>query len=192
MRGRGGAWCVSILSQPEGRELHSPQRGLLLPLVFQSSPSPKAGSYRPIRALGQLRATFQSSPSPKAGSYNRYSLLPFSHNCFNPLPARRPGATNRTTYNVTVEVFQSSPSPKAGSYVIASWTTKNESSFNPLPARRPGATVSLFKEYLEQYVSILSQPEGRELRCLVCFSPTFYGTVSILSQPEGRELRWQV
>ncbi len=37
---------VSILSQPEGRELHSLIVARLASPVFQSSPSPKAGSYQ--------------------------------------------------------------------------------------------------------------------------------------------------
>ncbi len=37
------------------------------------------------------------------------------------------------------------------------------------------------------YVSILSQPEGRELRFIRAFFDV-KGFVSILSQPEGREL----
>ena len=93
------------------------------------------------------------------------------------------GTTNLLT------AFQSSPSPKAGSYV--GWRAKRPAygevsilsqpegrelhvalllaaltlwCFNPLPARRPGATV-LFRagEGMAQ-VSILSQPEGRELQ----------------------------
>ena len=36
---------VSILSQPEGRELQVLQMKKMLQMKFQSSPSPKAGSY---------------------------------------------------------------------------------------------------------------------------------------------------
>ncbi len=59
--------------------------------------------------------------------------------------------------------------------------------FNPLPARRPGATVDIQNLIDVVQVSILSQPEGREL--LKEF-PQLKGfiNVSILSQPEGREL----
>ncbi len=60
---------VSILSQPEGRELRLEHNLLYLDMSFQSSPSPKAGSY---------------------SSSNSISLINPS---FNPLPARRPGAT---------------------------------------------------------------------------------------------------
>ncbi len=39
-------WCdVSILSQPEGRELPLGAWSIGVPSTFQSSPSPKAGSY---------------------------------------------------------------------------------------------------------------------------------------------------
>ena len=134
-----GGW-VSILSQPEGREL------------------PK--HFLKIRLL----PAFQSSPSPKAGSYLSSFCHPWVRKGFNPLPARRPGATacipraSRValvsilsqpegrelqplniipTYGI---VFQSSPSPKAGSY----W-------------------FSRILYLLTESVSILSQPEGREL-----------------------------
>ncbi len=61
-------------------------------------------------------------------------------------------------------MFQSSPSPKAGSY--------------------SGETEA----WLLPYVSILSQPEGRELPWpMNAILRTL--RVSILSQPEGRELR---
>ncbi len=131
--------------------------------------------------------------------------------CFNPLPARRPGATqNRNEDDYLDEVsilsqpegrelldcldllgmilqFQSSPSPKAGSYLALQTIYFLISSFNPLPARRPGATRALGYKYVEVTVSILSQPEGRELHERP--SATSSGlSVSILSQPEGREL----
>ncbi len=60
---------VSILSQPEGRELHAPCRPGDMPFLFQSSPSPKAGSYPLFRRSALPIFEFQSSPSPKAGSY---------------------------------------------------------------------------------------------------------------------------
>ncbi len=39
------------------------------------------------------RLLFQSSPSPKAGSYIIILHIKILGKCFNPLPARRPGAT---------------------------------------------------------------------------------------------------
>ena len=86
-----------------------------------------------------------------------------------------------------VFLFQSSPSPKAGSYEFDGALEARLNGFNPLPARRPGATVNYLHQFIFPKVSILSQPEGREL---------LLGTdlhragqeVSILSQPEGREL----
>ncbi len=62
-------------------------------------------------------------------------------------------------------MFQSSPSPKAGSYC-----------FHYRPRRRVVV------------VSILSQPEGRELLSMEQMH-VWLLSVSILSQPEGRELR---
>ncbi len=111
------AWRVSILSQPEGRELPLPLADNCRELQFQSSPSPKAGSYIPI---------------PNAWEH--------------------------------VQEFQSSPSPKAGSYVTPQPGTTHLRRFNPLPARRPGATSRHIISPLLFSVSILSQPEGRELR----------------------------
>ena len=84
---------VSILSQPEGRELHTREAAVAEAAAFQSSPSPKAGSYGPILPSGLVLR------------------------CFNPLPARRPGATYLFHAVFVVFKFQSSPSPKAGSYV---------------------------------------------------------------------------
>ncbi len=84
---------VSILSQPEGRELQGKTFYNTNLKTFQSSPSPKAGSYiHPAEQILRVlevsilsqpegrellandanriqRRLFQSSPSPKAGSY---------------------------------------------------------------------------------------------------------------------------
>ena len=107
---------------------------------------------------------FQSSPSPKAGSY---TIL----------------ATNPTA----ITLFQSSPSPKAGSYILLKRLIREQTRFNPLPARRPGATANPDERDDILAVSILSQPEGRELRYMG-FASVVIVPVSILSQPEGREL----
>jgi len=89
---------------------------------------------------------------------------------------------------IIIIMFQSSPSPKAGSYTNC-------------PKVFSTACVSILsqpegRELLRrdvafiggQGVSILSQPEGRELRVDVPFISDGV-IVSILSQPEGRELR---
>ncbi len=107
--------------------------------------------------------------------------------CFNPLPARRPGATSPGNNLPPLALFQSSPSPKAGSYLLVSCCVCGVQSFNPLPARRPGATPAGESVSRRQPVSILSQPEGRELREWGGKSHVII-RVSILSQPEGREL----
>ncbi len=178
---------VSILSQPEGRELLREAADVLVDEWFQSSPSPKAGSYGLVRLccityivsiLSQPEGrelptlfeglvtglVFQSSPSPKAGSYVT---------CF--------------TLCLLLLRFQSSPSPKAGSYQKSGAGRSNCIRFNPLPARRPGATRIGHESVCDDYVSILSQPEGRELHLSGKWAGAGYG-VSILSQPEGREL----
>ncbi len=154
---------VPILSQPEGQELPR-SIAVVLQILFQSSPSPKARSYLPGSCPGRRSPSvpilsqpegqelpdaiatlvadfwFQSSPSPKARSYpsKAYEAM---------LP----------------HWFQSSPSPKARSYL---WPAKI------LQLRR---------------VPILSQPEGQELlhHHLQRLS---YWRVPILSQPEGQEL----
>ncbi len=117
---RSKGQAVSILSQPEGRELLHRSWRWACTLRFQSSPSPKAGSYIDTERSNKYQAAFQSSPSPKAGSYSRLS---------DPLIAERR--------------FQSSPSPKAGSYRRLNKTAQCRGRFNPLPARRPGATQAL-------------------------------------------------
>ncbi len=108
-------------------------------LEFQSSPSPKAGSYLQWMAKYMEWLQFQSSPSPKAGSYARPQGYGAALPRFNPLPARRPGATPFDNLCVSRDKFQSSPSPKAGSYTS------------------PNTNHHVVD------VSILSQPEGREL-----------------------------
>ncbi len=114
---------------------------------------------------GSTTLLFQSSPSPKAGSYFRMPGYPPPTRRFNPLPARRPGATN----DICIEIP-----------VLAR--------FNPLPARRPGATKGRVRLLRGTAVSILSQPEGREL-LLDARGKSLDIHVSILSQPEGRELQ---
>ncbi len=157
--------------------------------MFQSSPSPKAGSYRPMGVWLSQRPKFQSSPSPKAGSYGINGRRKTIGGGFNPLPARRPGATrNFETLSAATPSFQSSPSPKAGSYLRLRLLMAMQTSFNPLPARRPGATCGGRGYRGSAVVSILSQPEGRELRP-GCRRNIQRSHVSILSQPEGRELR---
>ena len=157
-------------------------------IPFQSSPSPKAGSYRDFDRQVFFQITFQSSPSPKAGSYPRSG-----------------------SFVSTAEAFQSSPSPKAGSYQIRHegaashrvsilsqpegrelpWNKielKVPSMFQSSPSPKAGSYAQFHVEDgEEQEVSILSQPEGRELPD-VPLPDDFNRIVSILSQPEGREL----
>ena len=178
---------VSILSQPEGRELRE------LPVIYTMQQKVSILSQPEGRELLQefLRIQtdewFQSSPSPKAGSYPSPAKNTPGLSSFNPLPARRPGATQFFRRN---------------RFILPS--------FNPLPARRPGATYPSHVPDTPASVSILSQPEGRELRRIRCslacrtrFNPlparrpgatqklrllARWAIVSILSQPEGREL----
>ncbi len=106
---------VSILSQPEGRELHR---------------------LHPIQAL-QGFVSILSQPEGRELQIRAW-IWPWVEG-FNPLPARRPGATVIRGDVRCCLMFQSSPSPKAGSYLSR--------------ARTPACSK----------VSILSQPEGREL-----------------------------
>ncbi len=46
---------VSILSQPEGRELQRRKTRSGTQAQFQSSPSPKAGSYRGLQIIGKAK-----------------------------------------------------------------------------------------------------------------------------------------
>ena len=181
-------------------------------ITFQSSPSPKAGSYKApedeewdagaVSILSQPEGrellviawtkyagmSFQSSPSPKAGSY-----------------FLDPG---KFFFDV---LFQSSPSPKAGSYsppwcplrreevsilsqpegreLRAQWVTViAEEQFQSSPSPKAGSYPDGRAFNTSIQVSILSQPEGRELR-MPRGASGFPLPVSILSQPEGRELR---
>ncbi len=108
---------------------------------------------------------FQSSPSPKAGSYPSQAAQVFAF-AYVSILSQPEGRELPAPWSspMCITKFQSSPSPKAGSYL---------------------STSSLSS--LLCGVSILSQPEGRELL------ESLYTTlqllrVSILSQPEGREL----
>ena len=132
--------AVSILSQPEGREL--PIARCLGPKCykFQSSPSPKAGSYASLVSAGSCILAFQSSPSPKAGSYWLLTSPSSVGNCVSIL---------------------SQPEGRELRRIRCSLACRTR--FNPLPARRPGATQKLRLLARWAIVSILSQPEGREL-----------------------------
>src|SRR6516165_4675749 len=61
--------------------------------MFQSSPGPKAGRYRPFAAKPAWGDWFQSSPGPKAGRYAGRTRGAERASGFNPRPAPRPGAT---------------------------------------------------------------------------------------------------
>ncbi len=157
------------------------------PQKFQSSPSPKAGSYADAShccKYGSVSILSQPEGRELHNTSNGLSRI-FS---FNPLPARRPGATFFSEISWPLIWFQSSPSPKAGSYVASAVTIEPGEKvsilsqpegrelpcaglaievvrcFNPLPARRPGATLLHLSDANSDAVSILSQPEGRELR----------------------------
>ncbi len=55
--------CVSILSQPEGRELLFRPSTNLRSQKFQSSPSPKAGSYKEVDDIAErVRVSILSQP----------------------------------------------------------------------------------------------------------------------------------
>ena len=112
---------VSILSQPEGRELLSRYRGAAALRSFNPLPARRPGATHNVPRCRPPVQGFQSSPSPKAGSYQiKYTVKHMTPCSFNPLPARRPGATRVI--------------PPRLHFCRC---------FNPLPARRPGATVSI-------------------------------------------------
>ena len=67
-------------------------------------------------------------------------------------------------------MFQSSPVPKDGCNLSAKSRSISESSFNPHPSRRTGATGAKWYLLLEQWVSILTRPEGRVQRARACAS----------------------
>ena len=194
---------VSILSQPEGRELRNASGLRPSSFSFQSSPSPKAGSYYHVQRPNHPVSSFNPLPARRPGATSIQSCCHVGMTSFNPLPARRPGATGADrlkSKGVTVSIlsqpegrelhhvqrpnhpvsrFQSSPSPKAGSYHGRPKQRPHHIRFNPLPARRPGATRDMQVHVFILLVSILSQPEGRELPSAIlmmccdtaCFNP---------------------
>ncbi len=117
MQDKSLAW-VSILSQPEGRELHITSFFTEGSSMFQSSPSPKAGSYRVylvqfpffqlVSILSQPEGRELRLVEARLKNLDGVSILSQPEGrelqlearrihtiflCFNPLPARRPGAT---------------------------------------------------------------------------------------------------
>ena len=155
--------------------------------MFQSSPSPKAGSY--IEKENSSAAVAVSILSqPEGRELRRSSVAITSCSGFNPLPARRPGATNVKRFASGIQDVSILSQPE-GRELLA----------------HPAVTVQY------DIVSILSQPEGRELHVEKYLAPVlplfqsspspkagsycsslghrrFSSVVSILSQPEGREL----
>ena len=86
--------------------------------MFQSSPSPKAGSYMSYKITYSQFVKFQSSPSPKAGSYESFESV------FNKVTVSilsQPEGRELRYIHIIPAIktyeFQSSPSPKAGSYI---------------------------------------------------------------------------
>ena len=135
-------YLVPILSRPEGPELHAKYRRDSIMPKFQSSPGPKARSYKRagIAVVHEGEVPILSRPEGpellvtccKSSSIWRSS---------NPLQARRPGATlDGNDRPGLVLMFQSSPGPKARSYLICGYCCKYCYCSNPLQARRPGAT----------------------------------------------------
>jgi len=114
-----GCYCVSIRSQPEGREIRGDFWRVELPITFQSAPNPKVGRYSSTQLKSGLDLQFQSAPNPKVGRY-RQSSLSYQRACesFNPLPTRRSGDTSIV--------------PASAALVLC---------FNPLPTRRSGDTT---------------------------------------------------
>jgi len=93
---------------------------------------------------GSLVSTvgFQSSPSPKAGSYYSPRITTYDWDGFNPLPARRPGATLQFwRAKITNLCFNPLPARRPGATPAIKLSIMIQTCFNPLPARRPGATV---------------------------------------------------
>ena len=131
---------VSILSQPEGRELLDALALSVYNDEFQSSPSPKAGSYLGSEDIGTAMYQFQSSPSPKAGSYSFFSFSSCSlmvSILSQPEGRELPKCFGVITLHSSVSIL----SQPEGRELLAARA-----------AQEGGADVS-----------ILSQPEGREL-----------------------------
>ncbi len=131
---------VSILSQPEGRELHSRWHKANAFGCFNPLPARRPGATRLLQLYLRQDLSFNPLPARRPGATGTTHSISDTRNCFNPLPARRPGATGTDARRIP-----------------------RYAGFNPLPARRPGATLRGFSIGFGSSVSILSQPEGREL-----------------------------
>jgi len=157
--------------------------------------------------------------------------------CFNPLPTRRSGDTSitnslYTAYFVSIRSqpegreiqaestkaqltnkgFNPLPTRRSGDTSCVDVRFTRRLCFNPLPTRRSGDTQGLQPFPCFFFVSIRSQPEGREIQAFIrlAFNPVLMfqsapnpkvgryvdelksvcglGFVSIRSQPEGREI----
>ncbi len=113
----GKQTVVSILSQPEGRELQSTKRINTLPILFQSSPSPKAGSYYSCNVSVAARegVSILSQPEGRELLVDKVTLL----------------------HRGKVSILSQ---PEGRELLLQRKKGTQSRSFNPLPARRPGAT----------------------------------------------------
>ena len=178
--------------------------------MFQSPPSPKAGSYP--ESFLHLVTPIVSIPSQPEGR----ELLCASKHCmhpkrFNPLPARRPGATGIHHSTIRIPDVSIPSQPEGRELLDISHSYSSSDGFQSPPSPKAGSyTFDRIIEMCLFVVSIPSQPEGRELldRLLeMCLLVEFQSPpspkagsyrgqslmrwlklVSIPSQPEGREL----
>ena len=112
--------AVPILTQPESWVLPLTHFGVAASLLlFQSSPSPKAGCYAAPTSAWDRTMRLCSNPHParKLGATRIRITIKILIHCSNPHPARKLGATARPVATASASTtFQSSPSPKAGCY----------------------------------------------------------------------------
>ena len=161
--------------------------------MFQSSPGPKTGCFRPrtrrpmVLHLVSILTRPEDRVLPRSSRYNVRQI-----SGFNPHPVRRPGASGEqwrryqsscdvsiltrpedrvlqvpeTVANRRQAVFQSSPGPKTGCF--------RQATVMPL---------------MPTIVSILTRPEDRVLPDRIPRPRRFHIVVSILTRPEDRVLQ---
>jgi len=107
---------------------------------------------------------FQSSPDPKVGCYRPRQCHRPSPRCFNPHPTRRSGATPDTQTLIHDPGVSILTRPEGRVLRLCRSRRKWHLCFNPHPTRRSGATRRLIMGLPTGFVSILTRPEGRVLQ----------------------------
>jgi len=111
--------------------------------VFQSSPTPKRGRYRPDARNAAAKACFNPRPRRSAGATHSMPPRMACPRWFQSSPTPKRGRYGTVEDGkLVLDMFQSSPTPKRGRYLDRAFDSMCETSFNPRPRRSAGATPS--------------------------------------------------